>query len=294
MTKIIIAEIPSRIGNFTSYFDLPIDRSQTTVSEYLSQNHVEWRFYDDPCADFRVYKDENLPNGLISLRRLRSEYQKRFNPIPYMILNGEAQEYSRISYLIGDPERTFSVAPGTKYKRLFLPSVLTNPQLETWEERLDRICWIGRPLPERIRLAKKINQLDIGLDLYSRKPWPLPNWKGYAEDEIQISRKYKYRIVFENSLRNLYHSEKLFNGIKSGCVTFYLADPALKLNSLQGAYFACDRKNILERQDIANGALKRIKDVMYSTQWEIYSYKNFFGMIINVMKNSLEKKRWQV
>ncbi len=123
MKPIVISEIPSRIWNLTPYFGLPIDRSTKTVAEYLADRNVEWRFGDDRDADFRVYKEENLPNGVISFRRLKNEYQKRFEKIPYINLNGEAQENSHIAYLLADPERTFSVAPGKKFKRLFFPSL---------------------------------------------------------------------------------------------------------------------------------------------------------------------------
>jgi hypothetical protein len=153
--SIKIAEIPSRIWNFNHYFQLPVDRSGITVKEYLSQRNIVWRFGDDPSADFRVYKEENLRNGLLSFRRLKNEFQKRIEKKPYINLNGEAQENSKISYLLADPDRTFSVAPGDKFKRLYFPSLWSDPQIEHWEERSDRICWIGRPLPDRIRLAKK-------------------------------------------------------------------------------------------------------------------------------------------
>ena len=218
---ITIAEIPSRIWNFSDYFHLPIDRSAITVSDFLKQQNVIWIFGDDHRVDFRVYKEENIRNGLLSFRRLQNEYEKRFEHIPYVNLNGEAQENSRIAYLLADPERTFSVAPGRRFKRLYFPNAYGPIPINTWGERLDSICWIGWLLPDRIRLAKKINKMGIGLDIYSREPWPVPNWKGFAPDEIETSKRYKYRIVFENSLKNLYHSEKLFNGIRSGCVTFY-------------------------------------------------------------------------
>ena len=111
--------------------------------------------------------------------------RKELRNIPYLNLNGEAQENSSISYLLADTGRTFSVAPGRRFKRLFFPVYGQIPHIETWGEREDRICWIGRPLPERIHLAKKINDMGIGLDIYSREPWPLSNWKGFAPDEIR-------------------------------------------------------------------------------------------------------------
>jgi hypothetical protein len=278
--SIKIAEIPSRIWNFNHYFQLPVDRSGITVKEYLSQRNIVWRFGDDPSADFRVYKEENLRNGLLSFRRLKNEFQKRIEKKPYINLNGEAQENSKISYLLADPDRTFSVAPGDKFKRLYFPSLWSDPQIEHWEERSDRICWIGRPLPDRIRLAKKINKLGIGLDIYSREPWPLENWKGPIADESDISQKYRYRVVFENSLKNLYHSEKLFNSVRSGCVTFYRADPSLRLPELTDSYLLCNEKDLLERQNAAENVIKKIHNLMFSDKWEIYSFKTFFGNII--------------
>jgi len=283
-----IAEIPSRIWNFTDYLDLPIDRSQITVSEYLTQRNVEWKFGDCSSADFRVYKEENIRNGLISGRRLKNEFQKRFEKIPYLNLNGEAQENSVIAYFLADPERTFSVAPGEKFKRLYFPSLWSDPHLDGWSERLDRICWIGRPLPERIRLAKKISQMGIGLDIYSKEPWPLPEWKGYAEDEIDTARQYKYRVVYENSLKNLYHSEKLFNSIRSGCVTYYISDPDLILPHFEGAFIQSNSTNLEEREDISADIVSEMRKVMFSERWEIYSFKNFFKTIIDTAINPVK------
>lgn len=281
MKPVKIAEIPSGIWNFSRYLNLPIDRSNTTVSEFLKLQNVNWVFGDDPHADFRVYKEENLRNGLISLRRLRNEYEKRFENIPYLNLNGEAQENSRIAYMLADPKVTFSVAPGMRFKRLYFPDIWSDPHIESWEKRIDRICWIGRPLPERIRLAQKINELGIGLDIFSRDPWPIPNWKGYAADEVETSLKYRYRIVYENSTKNLYHSEKLFNSIRSGCVTFYLADPKLELPHLKGAYLTMTAENLVKREELSQNTLGKLEKFMFSAEWEVYSFKTFFKRFID-------------
>jgi hypothetical protein len=281
MDHLTIAEIPSGIWNFHPYFSFPIDRTNKTVAEYLEEKNIYWRFGDDKSADLRVYKEENLQNGLLSFRRIKNEYQKKFENIPYINLNGEAQENSRISYLLADPDRTFSVAPGNKFKRLFFPSVWSDPQLEGWDERLDRICWIGRPLPERIRLAKKVNKMGIGLDIYSKEPWPLPNWRGFTENEIATSMNYKYRIVYENSLKNLYHSEKLFSSIRSGCISFYISDPALKLPPLDGVCVPCNETTILNRDEYTKTLIENINRFMFTNIWEFYSFKSFFDRIIN-------------
>jgi hypothetical protein len=281
MNPLVIAEIPSGIWNFTPYFAMPVDRSSLTVADYLKQRNIIWKFGDDPLADVRVYKEENLSNGLISIRRLKNEYQKRAEKKPYLNLNGEAQENSKLAYFLADPDRTISVAPGKKFKRLYFPSLWSAPHIETWDQRSDRICWIGRPLPERIRLAKKIESMGIGIDIYSKEPWPLKTWKGYAVDEIETSQKYKYRIVFENSLKNLYHSEKLFNSIRSGCVTFYLADPGLELPHLKGAYINMSFDSLFKREELSQQLLGKIHEIMFSKDWEIYSFKFFFDGIID-------------
>jgi hypothetical protein len=281
MDPLVVAEIPSRIWNFTSYYNQPVDRSGRTVSDYLKQRNILWKFGDDSSADARVYKEENLSNGLFTPRRLKNEYQKRFEKKPYLNLNGEAQENSKIAYFLADPKRTLSVAPGKTFKRLYFPSLWSDPLTEKWDQRLERICWIGRPLSERIRLAKKIESLGINIDIYSREPWPVKNWRGYAPDEIEISQKYKYRIVFENSLKNLYHSEKLFNSIRSGCVTFYLADPELKLGHLHDAYANFSIPNLIDRKEMSTQILEGIKRCMFTDDWEIYSFKNFFSTIID-------------
>jgi hypothetical protein len=281
MKPIRISEIPSGIWNFSQYFDLSVDRSKLTVAEYLLQKNVIWIFGDVPDADFRVYKEENLRNGLLSFRRLKNEFQKRFEKKPYINLNGEAQENSKISYFFADPKRTLSVAPGKKFKRLYFPSVWSDPLTETWNQRQDRICWIGRPLPERIRLAREMEAFGINVDIYSRDPWPVKNWLGYAPDEIKISQKYKYRIVFENSLKNLYHSEKLFNSIRSGCVTFYGADPELELPHLKGSYLPMSFDTLLNREDLSQKILMNLHKVMFSDKWERYSFKHFFDGIVN-------------
>ncbi|HUT43054.1 MAG TPA: hypothetical protein VMW95_01855 [Desulfobacterales bacterium] len=283
MNPLVIAEIPSKIWNFPPYFNIAVDRSGMTVSDYLKLRNIIWKFGDDPSADARVYKEENLSNGLLTVRRLKNEFQKRFEKKPYINLNGEAQENSKIAYFLADPDKTLSVAPGQKFRRLYFPSLWSDPHVETWNQRLDKICWIGRPLPERIRLAKKIESMGIDIDIYSKEPWPSKSWKGYAVDEIETSQKYKYRIVFENSLKNLYHSEKLFNGIRSGCVTFYLADPELELSHLTGSYLPLSCDNLINREELSQQLLIKLRKIMFSEDWEIYSFKCFFDRIIDFL-----------
>jgi hypothetical protein len=274
----IINEVPSGIWNFRDYMHQPINRSQTTVDEYLKEQGISWIFGNYNNPDFRVYKDENIRNGLLSIRRIQNEYQKRFGDTPYININGEAQEYSRFSYLIADPERTYSAAPGNTFKRLFFPVVWRDPELDKWESRIDRICWIGRPLPERIRLARLLRHLRVPLDIYSKDSWGIPEWKGYARPGT--SRRYRYQIVMENSLRDKYHSEKLINSLMDGCVTFYVGDPTM-LTPIDGAYMSIMTYWITNRDFFAPIALDHMKQILFSNRWEEYSLKSFFDRIIN-------------
>jgi hypothetical protein len=131
-------------------------------------------------------------------------------------------------------------------------------------------------------MAKKIVSLGIDLDIYSKEPWPLTNWKGYAVDEIETSQKYKYRIVLENSLKNCYHSEKLFNSIRSGCVTLYLSDPELALPHLAGAFIPYNEGNLCEREDLSQEVMHEVGKVMYTDRCKVYSFRNFFDTIIDL------------
>ena len=97
----------------------------------------------------------------------------------------------------------------------------------------------------------------------------------------ETSLKYKYRIVFENSLKNLYHSEKLFNSIRSGCVTFYVSDPELELPHLRGTYVNMSCDSLFQREELSKKILDKINELMFSTEWEIYSFKSFFNQIID-------------
>jgi hypothetical protein len=131
-------------------------------------------------------------------------------------------------------------------------------------------------------MVKKIVSMGIDIDIYSKEPWPFTNWRGYAEDEIETSQKYKYRIVVENSLKNRYHSEKLFNSIRSGCVTFYLSDPELILPHLEGAFIPYDEGYLQERADLSQGVINKVGKFMYTDFWEVYSFRNFFATILDL------------
>jgi len=128
--------------------------------------------------------------------------------------------------------------------------------------------------------------MGIRLDIFSRDPWPLPEWRGYIEDDIAVSRRYKYRIIYENSLKDHFHTEKLFNSIRSGCVTFYVADPDLVLPHLEGAYIRYSDENFSGREDLSEGVIDTINDVMFTDRWMVYSFKNFFSTIIDFLRNS--------
>lgn len=282
--KMVILEIPSKIWNFLSYLKEPIDRSPTLVSEYLVDEGIVWDYGDHQYADFYVYKEENIRNGLLSIRRVLNEYQKRIKKYPYMNINGEAQEHSRCSYALADPERTYAVAPGDTFKRIYFPTRWRDPHPESWDKRINKVCWIGRPLPERIKAAEHMRDLGIPFDVYSSSSWGIPEWKGYGSPET--AQKYKYQIVIENSLQDKYHSEKLINSMMDGCVTFYVSDPELA-TPLDGAYLSYTEETLVNREKYSGEILRNMTHILFSDKWEPYSFRSFFDKIINEARSQL-------
>jgi len=274
-----ISELPSITWpSLQNYFQKKINRTDINISEYLQQNNIIWIEGYDPSADFFIFKSDM--DRSLSFRNIKYEILKELKK-PYINLLGEPREYSRIAYFLADKAYTYAVAPGKKFKRFYFPCDWSDPKLDDWEKRINKFCWIGRPLPDRIQIAKKMSDLGLDVDIYSRERWPVQNWKGVSPDEIATSQQYKYRIVCENNQTHLYHSEKLFNSIRSGCVTFYLADPELVLPHLKGAYVPFNFESLLSKEEYCQNIMKGIEKVMFTDLWEFYSFKKFFDMFIN-------------
>lgn len=279
-----IAEIDSSIWTLQPTFSLKIDRSGVTVADYLKERDVIFISGDEARADVRLYK-ENL--GHVSPMCIWHEASRRFSGIPYLSLIGEPREHAPAAYQFARQCNTLAVAPGSNLKRLYFASEWIDPQLEDWHKRLNTLCWIARPTPERIKIAGNLIATGIPLHIYSRESWPFDQWKGFAADEIETSRQYQYRIVCENSCRYGYHSEKLFNSIRSGCVTFYSGDSSLNLPHLTGAYLRLTAENMQNSQEHASTILKGMERVMFSSDWEIYSFRMFYDRIIDLASEVL-------
>lgn len=283
--KLVVAEVPSRIWELKPTFSLRIDRTNQTVSEYLESQGVVWQF-GGAHADVLLYKGDVGP---ITLHKVAQAAQKKiFSWRPTVTLLGEPRELASAEYFFARPATTLAVAPGANFKRLFFANLWLDPQLDCWGKRLNRICWIGRPTRERIEIARFLNKKGIPLDIYSRAPWPLPNWKGFAEDEVATSRTYKYRIVCENSATYGYHSEKLFSSIRCGCVTFYQGDDSLDLSHFGGSFLPLDMERITSREEASKHILELMGDFMFTDAWEIYSFKKFYDRIIDLSRKALE------
>lgn len=283
-----ILEVNSKNWILKPTLELKIDRSGITVSEYLTSKNVQWIFDDRSKADVSLYKGEL---GAISIKRIASEMVRRLTARPFITLIGEPREVALSAYLCSSSKTTLAVAPGDTFRRLYYASEWTDPKLEDWRRRFDRLCWIARPTAERISLAAKIIDAGIPLDIYSRQRWPFDNWKGFAENELTISANYRYRIVFENSGSYGYHSEKMFNSIRSGCVTFYLGDPSLNLAHAAGTFLPLTIENLRNREDLCDKILYGINRFMFTDAWEIYSFKKFYERIIDLAKMTLETGR---
>jgi len=278
--KLTIAELPSPIWDLSCTFGLAVDRSGTLVADYLRDRGVVWLFGDSPRADIRLTKEVTGP---VTFPILRDTVKYNYlSAVPHISLIGEPRELAPGAYFLARQGNTLAVAPGNDMRRLYFASEWLDPQLEGWHSRLDRVCWIARPTPERVNIARELSVAGIPLDIYSREPWPIPGWSGYAEDEVVTSRQYRYRLVCENSCRFGYHSEKLFNGIRCGCVTIYRGDPSLDLSHVQEAFLRFDMDAVSNRDDLSRKVLHGIERFMFSNAWEIYSFRKFYDRIIDL------------
>jgi hypothetical protein len=204
MGTLRIAEMPSPIWSLQGTLNLKADRSGMTVADYLECRDVVWQLHDCESADVRVYKPATLGQGKLGYLKACLSFlrQKR----PSIVLLGEPRELIPHDYSLASPQNTLAVAPGDAFLRLYFASEWSDPQLEDWPKRKDRVCWIGRPLSARIALAAQLEEAGVELDIFSRQPWPLASWKGYVEDELSIAKQYKFQktmpltvIILRNS-----------------------------------------------------------------------------------------------
>ncbi len=249
-----------------------IDRSETPVDDYLKGRGVE--FVGDPLeADYLIRKGELTSSD----ERIPPQRGREIFVI------GEPRELSPACYRAAIPARALVVAPGTEFRRMYFGRPWSDPQIDDWHTRKDRFVWIGRPIPHRLAIAKQLLEWGIPLDVYSRRSWPLPCWRGPAEDDVETARAYKFRIACENSNTFLYHSEKLFTGIRSGCVTFYWGDPDLDLRFVQPAFLPLTRETVSRRYELAPKVLEGMSQFMFSSAWEVYSVRRFIDTLVDLL-----------
>lgn len=279
-----IAEMNSDIWDLRPTFSWRADRSGSTVADFLEDRGVRW-VQEGEKADVHLYKGGV---GGLSISRVLLEARKRLMGPPAVTLLGEPRELAEGEYRLASHKSSLAVAPGAEFERLFFANVWTDPQLDGWKDRLDRICWIGRPTPERIEIARRMVDRGVPLDIYSRSPWPFPNWKGFAEDELLTARRYRYRIVSENYSTYGYHSEKLFNSLRAGCVTLYQGDSQVDLSHLGKGFLRLENENLEQRSELASGVLEGIEAVMFSEAWEVYSLRAFYVRLLKLVERVLD------
>ncbi len=284
MGQINVVEFPNHNWNIYPDLDSTVIEGRT-AREYLRTQDIEWHVANKNnvrTADLLLFTGmiDRPPYPRMVLKAFIAEIMKRAQGRPFLTLIGEPRELCRISYLFSDKESTLCVAPDDKLDRILLPIEWRDPCLEGWGKRQDRICWIGRPLPDRVRAAKELVENGVDLDIYSKQPWPLSCWKGFAPDEYSTALGYKYRIVFENYATHRYHSEKLFLSIRSGCLTFYRGDPKLYLPEIQGLYVPYTLENIVHHKYDERDLLEGMSNFMHSEAWQIYSYERFINTVI--------------
>lgn len=262
--------------------DTPADRSGFTIGDLCRERGFTWEEGNGLQGDLAVFKAGSRENFFLDFL-LAGIYslQRRFARNSMLII-GEPRYKSRAYYLSADPKRTLAVAPGKEFKRLILAQVWKDPQLVSWPNRLDRMVWFGAPYPERVALAQKVISWGIPLDIYAREPWPLANYCGPSDDEYETSLRYKYRLAAENCCDHLYHSEKLFQSERAGCLTFYHGDPNLDLSHAEGSFLWLDENNIRNREKLAEHILAEQSNFLWGSGWEYYSYRRMFNDILDM------------
>ncbi|MBN8555632.1 MAG: tetratricopeptide repeat protein [Deltaproteobacteria bacterium] len=282
-----IAEMPGYAHQEIYHPKKRIDRSSRTVEDFFRDENIEWSD-DFENADIWIRKTELSKNNSTCLSDEKSRIENTKSR-PTLLLIPEPREFAPATYSLADPKTTMAVAPGSEFKMLYDRGEWVDPQLENWKKRMDRACFIGRPTKDRIEFVKKLISMGVEIDVFSQEVWPLSCWKGAAQDDVETARPYKYRFVYETTHTHLCHSEKLFLGIRSGCVTFYLADPNLKLDFVKNAFLHCTEEAWKNRNEFADGVLEGIQKFMFSDAWEIYSYREYYRRIISEAKRIREE-----
>jgi len=294
MVKIKVAEIPNQNWNMYQILDTSMENG-LTIREYLLYHDIEWKMANDGSirtADLLFFKGvmDYPPHPRKVFKAFSTEIFKRLNGKPFLTVMCEPREHCRLSYIFSDKDASLCAAPDDKLHRIFLPLDWMDPRTEEWNKRQDRFCWIGRPMPDRVRVAKELVKNGVELDIYSKNPWPLECWKGFAPDDYQTALDYKYRIVFENYPTHRYHSEKLFLSIRSGCVTFYRGDPKLDIPGIRELFVPYSMDNIVKHAYDENAILDKMDRFMHSDAWKIYSHQNRMDTIIKKIHERIDAK----
>ena len=69
-------------------------------------------------------------------------------------------------------------------------------------------------------------------------------------------------------------------------MTYYISDPDLVLPHLEGAFVRFDVEKLHEREDLSQCVMAEVKKIMHTDRWETYSFRNFFGTIIDFTRDS--------
>jgi hypothetical protein len=97
------------------------------------------------------------------------------------------------------------------------------------DQRTERICCIisnkkmTRGHQKRLKFIKSLKNKGAPLDLYGVGFQPVG-------DKYEILSRYRYNLVIENSVEPGYVSEKLTDGLISGCYNYYYGDPTIETN----------------------------------------------------------------
>jgi hypothetical protein len=289
--KFEISEVNNDSWIFNYEKKLKVDRTSETIADLLEKNNIKWSV-NNYSADMLLFKENLSKITPVHIAKKFLEITKKFNK-KYFNVVGEPVELTPLSWAFNNKDVTLSVAPGDKFQRFYFASEWQDPQIESWKNKLDKVVYIGRPTPERIKNVQMFIDAGVDIDIYSKQSWPFSQWKGFIEGgvpgEYQVLKKYKYRFVNENSYTHLYHSEKLFNAIRAGVVPFYMCDPQLEVPFIKDLYISPTIENIKNRNELSGKIIENINTFMFSKNWEMYSIKNQYEQIIKFSEKILNK-----
>ncbi len=172
----------------------------------------------------------------------------------------------------------------------------SNNKLELYTKRQEVISFFEKKLPDSFDLfgigwnEKQTIFEKIGLTKLRK----FKSYRGIAKNKSEIYSKYKFGLIFENSIVNGYISEKIFDCMRSGCVPIYLGAPNIEEYVDSNTFISYNNFNSNEEllnylSQISEGEyekyLKNIQQYLDSDLFDLFTVKNYANLIADTFDN---------